>query len=104
MNNLEIPKSKSVLGIISLIIAILIGICFGIFGVFALITQDIAVLFIWVYPTLITAPIGIIIGAIAGFTKKSWRGFVLNIVFLIINIGVILAVMMYGLMYKWSWR
>ncbi|MGC2236944.1 MAG: hypothetical protein WA584_12335 [Pyrinomonadaceae bacterium] len=104
MNNSAAKKSKSVLGIISLIIAGLIGACFVIFGALALITQSIDILFVWVYPTLITAPIGIIIGLIAVFTKRAWLGLVLNILLLILNVGVIVSVMMYGMTHNFVWR
>ena len=96
MENSPTKKSVSVLGIISILIAVCIGICYFIFQTLTIIYHDSDKIFIWAFPTLITAPIGIIFGLIAVFTKRAWVGLVLNILLLIFDVLIIFVYVLAG--------
>lgn len=90
MNNIKEKKPGSVLGTISIIIAVFIGLGFVFIETIYSFTKNSDTIFLWAFPTLVTAPAGIIVGAIALFTSRAWVGLVLNILLLGLDFIVIL--------------
>jgi len=96
MNDLEAKKTTSVLGLISIVIAVMIAVCFVILAAVAYFRKAEEPLLLWAFPTFITAPLGIAIGGVALYTKRAWVGLALNLALLLLDVMVMAGILLQG--------